>query len=399
MMKILQINSCNYGSTGNIMVNIADVAQKQSHSAYTAFPQSRANKKRIVCKSIIIGNRISRNIHLILFKLTGFNGCFSTISTLRFLNNISYIEPDIIHLHNLHNSYVNLPLLFKYIKRHNIKIVWTFHDCWAFTGQCPYFTMAKCDKWKDGCCSCRQYKEYPKSLVDRTKTMYGLKKKWFTEVKDMVIVTPSQWLADLVKQSFLKDYDVKVINNGIDLSVFKPTESDFRKNHHLEGKYIILGVAAPWTKRKGFDVFAELAKRLDDKFRIVLVGISDEQSRTLPENIIGIKRTSDQKELAEIYSAADVFANPTREDNFPTVNIESLACGTPVVTFNTGGSPEIIDKTCGSVTECDDIDAFERELRRVCEDKPYSEDACILRSKRYDMNDKFEEYVKLYNSL
>lgn len=398
-MKIVSLNTLPDGSTGNIMVNIAKCAKKSIDAEVTCFYGNWKNKDKqnamLRCFGNVFENALSHFIHLV----TGYHNIGSWFGTLGLLKKIDKIKPDIIHIHNLHLWVVNVPMLFSYIKKHGIKVVWTFHDCWAFTGQCPHFTMAKCDKWKDGCCSCRQYKEYPKSLVDRTKTMYRLKKRWFTEVKDMVIVTPSQWLADLVKQSFLKDYDVKVINNGIDLSVFKPTESDFRKKHHLEGKYIILGVAAPWTKRKGFDVFAELAKRLDDKFRIVLVGISDEQSRTLPENIIGIKRTSDQKELAEIYSAADVFANPTREDNFPTVNIESLACGTPVVTFNTGGSPEIIDKTCGSVTECDDIDAFERELRRVCEDKPYSEDACVLRSKRYDMNDKFEEYVKLYNSL
>lgn len=197
----------------------------------------------------------------------------------------------------------------------------------------------------------------------------------------------------------MKGYDVKVINNGINLSVFKPTESDFRKNYGLEDKYVILGVAASWGKRKGFDVFLELAKRFEDRFRIVLVGVSKEQKESLPPNIIGLERTANQTELAEIYTAADVFANPTREDNFPTVNIEALACGTPVVTFNTGGSPEIIDETSGSVTDCDDIDAFEKEIRNVCENKPYSIDNCLKRAKKFDMVDKFEEYVRLYETI
>ena len=395
-MIILQINSCNFGSTGNIMLNIADIAQKEGNTAYIAYPDSNSNRRKKADGDILIGNRFARNIHLRLAKLTGFNGCFSLFDTWRFLRKIDKIHPDIIHLHNLHNCYINLPMLFKYIKKNNIKTVWTLHDCWAFTGQCPCFTMEKCDKWKTGCYDCKQYKEYPQSNADRTKTMYKLKKKWFTGVNDMVIVTPSQWLADLVKQSFLKDYYVKVINNGIDLSIFKPTESDFRQKYNLQNKYIVLGVASPWGKRKGFDVFSELAKRLDDRYRIVLVGLSKEQKESLPQNVIGLERTANQTELAQMYTAADVFANPTREDNFPTVNMEALACGAPVVTFNTGGSPEMLDKNCGSVTDCEDIDAFEKEIRKVCENKPYSREDCLKRAGQFDMNDKFEEYVRLY---
>lgn len=395
-MIILQINSCNFGSTGNIMLNIADIAQKEGNTAYTAYPDSNSNRRKKADGDILIGNCFARNIHLRLAKLTGFNGCFSLFDTWRFLIKIDKINPDIIHLHNLHNSYINLPMLFNYIKKNNIKTVWTLHDCWAFTGQCPYFTMAKCNKWKTGCYGCKQYKEYPKSSVDRTKTMYRLKKKWFKGVEDMTIITPSRWLADLVKQSFLKDYYVKVINNGIDLSIFKPTKSDFREKYNLQDKYIVLGVASPWGKRKGFDVFTELSKRLDDRYRIVLVGLSKEQKENLPQNMIGLERTANQTELAEIYTASDAFANPTREDNFPTVNMEALACGTPVVTFNTGGSPEIIDETCGSVTDCDDIDTFEKEICNVCENKPYSRENCLIRAGKFDMNDKFEEYVRLY---
>ena len=398
-MRVLQINSCNFGSTGGIMLNLAKVAREEGIDAYTAFPDSRSNEKKKTDKSIIIGNRYLRNLHLKLAQITGMNGCFSIFDTARFLRNVDKLKPDIIHLHNLHNCYINLPMLFQYIKRNKVKVVWTLHDCWAFTGQCPYFTMARCDKWKTGCSECSQYKKYPQSRVDRTDVMYRLKKKWFTGVRDMVIVTPSEWLADLVRQSFLKNYEVKVINNGIDLSVFRPVKSDFRKRYGLENKYVILGVASPWTERKGFDVFSELEKELDDRFRIVLVGVNDEQRAGLAENIIGINRTSNQAELAEIYSAADVFANPTREDNFPTVNIEAIACGTPVVTFDTGGSGEMIDKSCGSVVSCDDVAAFGQELCRVCEEKPYSEAACVLRAKQYDMKDKFREYVRLYVSL
>lgn len=216
----------------------------------------------------------------------------------------------------------------------------------------------------------------------------------------MTIVTPSKWLAGLVKESYLKDYPVKVINNGIDLNIFKPTESDFRKKYGLENKYIVLGVAFGWGKRKGLDVFCELAKRLDsEKYQIVLVGTDDGIDELLPNNIISIHRTQNQTQLAEIYTAADVFANPTREENYPTVNMESIACGTPLVTFNTGGSPEIIDETCGTAVPKDDINAMCNEIIRVCETQPYSKVSCLKKAKGFNKNEKFEQYARLYSKL
>ena len=231
--------------------------------------------------------------------------------------------------------------------------------------------------------------------------MYKLKRKWFTGIENMTIVTPSQWLADLVKESFLKNYQVQVINNGIDLSVFRPTESDFRLQYNIPVfKKVLLGVAFGWGKRKGLDVFEELAKRLDsEKYQIVLVGTDADVDRTLPQNIISIHRTQNQTELAQIYSAADLFVNPTREDTYPTVNMESLACGTPVVSFRTGGSPEILDKTCGSVVSCDDIDALESEIIHMCGTAMYSKNNCLERASSFDMNERFKEYVDLYESI
>lgn len=399
-MKTVLINSCNFGSTGNIMLEIAETAENGGYTAAVCYPQSRDNSRKQKEKDLIIGTRFSRNIHLMLAEITGLNGCFSYFSTMKLLKKLDKLKPDIIHLHNLHNCYINLSLLFKYIKKHNIKTVWTLHDCWAFTGHCPHFDMIGCDKWKTGCYSCPQYKEYPKSLFDNSKIMYRLKRKWFSGVKNMTIVTPSEWLASLVKESYLKDYPVKVINNGIDLNVFKPTESDFRKKYALENKYIVLGVAFGWGRRKGLDVFVELEKRFDkEKYKIVLVGTDDNIDKLLPDNIISIHRTQNQTELAEIYTAADVFANPTREENYPTVNMESVACGTPVVTFNTGGSPEMLDETCGAAVAKDDNDAMYNEIIRICEAKPYSMEACIKKAKGFDKNEKFGEYIRLYEVL
>lgn len=398
-MRILLINTSNFGSTGNIMLDIGKTVAEsgKNNSSYYLVAKSRSNLKKHINNRFFIGTIFERNLHLLLSYITGLSGCFSRVSTKSALNKFKNNPPDIIHLHNLHNCYINLPLLFRYIKKHNIRVVWTLHDCWSFTGHCPHFDMIGCDKWTTGCFKCPQYREYPQSLFDNSKFMYSLKKKWFTGVKNMTVVTPSKWLASLVKQSYLKDYPVKVINNGIDLNIFKPTESDFRGKYNLENKYIVLGVAFGWGERKGLDVFIELANRLDgEKYQIVLVGTNAETDKLLPENIISIHRTQNQTELAEIYTAADVFANPTREDNYPTVNMESISCGTPVVTFNTGGSPEIIDETCGTTVAKNDIDGICNEIIKICETKPYSEDDCLKRAESFDKNEKFREYIRLY---
>lgn len=378
------------------MMQIANIANESGDSVITSCGYYRNKSLKSSTKHYQIGCYVSKAIDIFLSKTTGLVGFFSILPTALFLSKIKRYQPDIIHLHNLHGWYINLPMLFNYIKKHNIRVVWTLHDCWAFTGQCPHFTIAKCDKWKTGCHNCPQYRLYPGSYVDRTKTMYNHKKKWFTGVQDLTIVTPSQWLANLVKESYLKDYPVKVINNGIDLSVFRHTASDFRDKHNCKDKILLLGVAFGWGKRKGLDVFIELAKRLDEKYQIVLVGTDDDVEKELPNNVISIRRTQNQTELAKIYTAADIFVNPTREDNFPTVNIEAIACGTPVITFDTGGSPECIDQSCGSVIPCDDIDKMEREIIRIGTQKPYSKEACIARAMKFDMNDKFIEYVNLY---
>lgn len=395
-MNILLINSVNFGSTGNIMLNIAEQSRSFGHQVYTACANCKSNQKKRLNNQIFIGNRISRALHDLLRRIFGCEGRFSYFSTLAFLRKIKAIKPDIIHLHNLHGSYINLRLLFKYIRKNNIKTIWTLHDCWAFTGHCPHFDMISCAKWKTACYECPQHNDsYLRTYVDDSKKLYNLKKKWFSGVKDMTLVTPSNWLAELVKESFLKEYPVKVIHNGIDLSVFKPTPSDFRKKYNCEDKFILLGVAFGWGKRKGLDVFIELSKRLDDKFKIVLVGTNDDVDKQLPENIISIHQTENQQELAEIYTAADLFVNPTREDNFPTVNMESLACGTPVITFDTGGSPECIDN-CGIVVQKEDIDSLYNEIIKLSENNKLYRENCITNAKKFDMNMRFNDYIDLY---
>mgnify|MGYP002772453602 FL=1 len=401
-MRIVQINGGAKGSTGKIMMGIAEVARAQGHEVMCASPITTTNRDAGEdCGYYRIGTFNSRRVNVALARITGFNGCFAWFETYKLLKTIDDFKPDIIHLHNLHDSYINLSMLISYIKKHNVPTVWTLHDCWAFTGQCPHFTIVKCDKWKAGCHNCPQYKEYPASLYDNTKKMWQLKKKWFTGVKNMTIVTPSEWLAGLARESYLKQYPIEVINNGIDLNVFKPTHSNFREQYGIPGdKYIVLGVSFAWGYRKGLDCFVEMAEKLGEQYQIVLVGTDDEIDKNLPHNIISIHRTQNQKELAEVYSAADVFVMPTREENYPTVNMEAIACGTPVVTFDTGGSPEMLDDKTGIVVEANDIEATKKAIKDICEKKRCNDEEYIVAySKNFDMKKRFAEYIELYANV
>ena len=396
-MKLLQINGGVFSSTGNIMFSIAQKAQEMGMETLCVSPVTITNRNREPKYPYVkIGSYNSRRASVLLSRITGYNGCFAYRATKKLLKTIVNFAPDVIHLHTLHDSYINLPMLFNYIKKHKIRTFWTLHDCWSFTGHCVHFTISGCNKWKSGCLACPSYKNYPASCFDNSKKMYRLKKRWFLGVEDMTLITPSKWLNDLVKQSFLKDYPAIVVNNGIDLEIFKPTESEFRKKYGLEGKKIVLGVSFCWGYSKGLDVFIDLANRLPKDYTVVLVGTDKDTERLLPENILFIRQTQNQAELAEIYSSADVFANPTREDNYPTVNMEALACGTPIVTFRTGGSPECIDNSCGTVVGYNDNDAMLSEILHVCEDKPYSKENCIKRASCFNKEDKFFDIVKAY---
>lgn len=402
-MKIAQINMMHKGSTGNIMLSIADTARSRGHQVWTFSPRYYSRWKKEEFPELpghtYFGSSLENMVHLRLSQLTGFPGYFSWIGTRQLIKELKRIQPDVVHLHNLHNCTINLPMLFRYIKKSRTKTIWTLHDCWALTAQCPYFDMVNCEKWKTGCHHCPQAQAHTRVLLDNSKTMWKKKKKWFTGIEDLTIVTPSHWLAGLVNQSFLRDNPVKVIHNGIDLDVFYPQEDNIRaqwlkKNPDM--RYALLGVAFYWDKRKGLDVFVELSKRLPKEYQIILVGTNEGTDQLLPENVISIHRTSSQQELAEIYSAADLFVNPTREETFGLVNAEALACGTPVLTFQTGGSPEVANDTCGSMVQKEDVDSLQAEIVRICTTKPYGEDACLLRAREFDMQDKFAEYTALY---
>lgn len=342
-MKILMINSvCGIGSTGRICTDLADALSQNGHKVKIAYGRGNVPDK-YAKYAVRIGNKLDVRMHALASRVFDNTGFCSKKATEKFVEWIKKCDPDVIHLHNIHGYYINVEILFKYLSKANKRVIWTLHDCWPFTGHCVYFSAIKCERWKNECENCPQKIEYPSSLLlDRSSRNWRQKKELFTSVKDMTLITPSKWLAGLVKESFLGCYPVYVIHNGIDTDVFKPTPSDFRQKYGLQHKKILLGVSNQWTERKGFNDFIKLASMIDDDYRIVLVGLSQKQINNLPSNIIGINRTQNIKELAEIYTAADVFLNPTYEDNYPTVNLEAQACGTPVITYFTGGSPESV---------------------------------------------------------
>lgn len=350
-MKIVQINTFSNKSTGTIMMNIHNKLKNEEIESYVVWGRGRKVQNST---EIYMDDKIGVYKHALYTRLMDKTGFYSKNATKKLIKKLENINPDIIHLHNLHGYYINIEMLFDYIRKNNIKVVWTLHDCWAFTGHCSHFELIGCDKWENCCYHCIQKNVYPKSIYDNSKWNYHKKKELFTGL-DMVIVTPSEWLANLVKKSFLKEYKVIVINNGINMDVFKPRQSDFKKKFNIEDKKIILGVASDWTKEKGFYDFINLASIINETIKIVLVGLNNKQLKQIPNNIIGIQRTENAKKLAEIYSAADVYFNPTYADNYPTTNLEALACGTPVITYNTGGSSECINGKNGIVTTFDDF--------------------------------------------
>jgi glycosyltransferase involved in cell wall biosynthesis len=392
-MKIVQINTfCDNDSTGKICAGISYTLNScniENYIIYTKGYSLYSQGVRCVDKFSKIQTLKSR-----LFGNYGFN---SKKNTERIINELERISPDIVHLHNLHGHDVHLERLFLYLKSKKIRIFWTFHDCWTFTGYCVYYDMVECTKWKNQCFKCPQKKKYS-WFFDRSRAIQEKKKKIFSEL-DLTIITPSKWLAEQTKMSFLKKYPIHVIHNGINLEIFKPQETNVREKYNISNnKFIILGVASIWVLRKGADVFNSLAQRLDDRFQIVLVGTDDNVDKQLPPNIISIHRTANQTELAEIYTAADLFVNPTREENFPTVNIEALACGTPVLTYRTGGSPEMLDENSGMVVERNDEEALYNAIIEIERTRPFTAENCRKQAEKFSNDAKYREYVSLYKA-
>lgn len=398
MLKILQINiRVNKGSVSRITEQIGLKVLEQGWESYIAYGRpSNPSKSEL----IQIGNYSGVKMHYILSQLTGLHGHFSTRATRKLVSRIKEISPDIIHLQNIHGYYLNYSVLFEYLNSTDIPIVWTLHDCWSFTGHCSHFVTAGCEKWKTGCYDCPLKSAYPRSLFyDFSQKDYALKKHLFTSNKNLHFVPVSKWLGSLVRQSYFKDYDIRVIHNGIDINVFRPY------THQFTTKCKIIGVASVWNKDKGLDDFYKLSQLLDkSKYEITLVGLSAKQMESLPEGIVGVQRTDTVETLAKLYSEADVFINLTYADTLPTVNMEALACGTPVITYRTGGSPEIINEKTGLVVEQGNVgkvvDALDSFVTMSENDRILQRTYCReLAEQNYDRDICFEKYINLYKEL
>ena len=402
-MKIVQINTvCGKGSVGRITVDLYHVLENAKEEPLIAYGRDKAPEGMNTYK---IGTKFDFYIHVLGNFFTGKNGFFSKKQTLKLIQWLEKEKPDVIHLHNIHGFYLQVELLFSYLKEHNIPVVWTFHDCYPFTGHCAYFDYAGCDKWKTECDVCKYHAEvYPYALFkDNAKWSYYVKKAAFTGHENLTIVTPSTWLSELVKQSFLKEYPVRIIPNGIDLSVFKDKENEEKRKE--QEKKIVLGVANVWEERKGLKFFEQLPSLLGDDYRIVLVGV-DKKTKKRLEKVYSksqlelITRTENTKALAVLYAKATVFVNPTLEDNFPTTNIEALACGTPVVTFETGGSGESVTRECGRVVPKGNIMLLAEAIREMAElDPTRTAKLCRAQAQNYEKNERYLEYRTLYHEI
>ena len=403
-MRLLQINSTiNDGSTGRIAYQIGEMCIANGDESYIAF-SGRYSENNNMVNTIRIGSKLDFYWHALVTRIFDRHGFGSIRATKKLLKQIDYIKPDIIHLHNLHGYFINIEILFNYLASTKIPIVWTLHDCWSFTGHCDHFEYIDCNKWQKSCHTCPQKSLYPASLiVDNSKENFVNKRRLFNSVDNLTIVPVSNWLNSKLKYSFLKNYSSKVIHNGIDLEVFRPRDHEFFvRNFHQQKKFILLGVASIWSKKKGFYEFIKLSRCLDENFVIVLVGVSSKLIKKLPKNIISIARISNQQELAKLYSSSDIYLNLTFEDTYPTTNLESIACGTPVITYKTGGSPESVEEGCGIIVNQGDIDSLVQKIKEIKNNglpKISQESLRLIASDKFDKDINFVHYLNLYKSI
>ena len=391
-IKLVEINAFNFGSTGTIMHYIAKIAKENGINTSSFTPTARMNIAHKKEETVLFGTIFERRICEKFAIYFGLHERLNIIGTISLIHKLNKLSPDIIHLHNIHGDYINIPILFEYIKRHNIPVVWTFHDCWPYTGHCPYYTYVNCQKWKTGCYECEQLSEYPVSKIDDSTAGYLYKKKWIMSIPNLTIVVPSRWLMMEIKNSFLKDKNTIVINNGIDLTVFKPVVNNIKNEKKIDKKKIVLSVAFFWDRRKGYDRILRAVTKIPEGYIFVVIGKIN--NPIVNNRIIHINQTSNQNELVEWYSAADVFLNPTYEDNFPTVNIEALACGTPVLSFGAGGSAEVLDGKNGRVVTEKTLISSIIEFANS-DLKEY----CVKTAKKYCAKEKFMEYVSLFKKI
>lgn len=404
MPKLFQINTfCNTGSTGRIAELLGETVMSHGWDSYIAYGRNANNSSSVKYK---VGNLTDILVHGILTRLFDYQGLGSVKATRNLISYIKKVEPDIIHLHNLHGYYLNYPVLFEFLKYFGKPIVWTLHDNWAFTGHCTYFSYINCKKWETECVDCKLKKTYPCSMFrDNSANNYRLKKKLFLDVPNVHIVTVSKWLEGQVKKSFLKNSKIHQIYNGLDIEAFAPlkdSKNHVCKIHNIpDEKKIVLGVANVWTEYKGLYIFHELSKIINSDYQIILVGLSRKQVKELPPNIIGIERTQSVKELVQYYTAADVYFNASKHETLGMTSLEAQACGTPAIVYNSTGCPETITKNSGiCLNDCSINDVCEA-IYSLC-NIPKDNISGLCRSNvtdNFNEKERYNEYYRLYESL
>ncbi|MFH1512874.1 MAG: glycosyltransferase [Bacillota bacterium] len=400
-MNVLQVNTVYpFGSTGRITAEIAayTAAQADDH-AYVAFGIGEpARQERLT--AVRIGNPLERKFHGAIRMLLDAEGYGSYFATGQLIKLCKGNNVDVVHLHNLHGCYLNLKRWFRYLQKSGVPVVWTLHDCWPLTGHCAHFDDCGCEKWQTLCFECPQQKSYPECVgIDGSKRNYRLKKKLFRSLDRLTIVLPCRWMRGIAENSFLKEIQIRVIYNGVDTRQFKPIASDLRAKYGLEKQKIVLAVASIWNDQKGLKTLRQLSQMLNGDYRIVILGLTKEQIGALPQSIIGLERTAEPMLLRAWYGAADCFVNPTFEDTMPLVNLEALACGTPVVTFNTGGCPEAVTEACGLVVEKGDLQGLADAVMQICDSGVDYSQACIEQAKRFDAENTVRAYDALYREV
>lgn len=402
-IKLVQLNTVSNNSTGRIMHDIQKEADTRGYETLSIVGR-RIPKPELEC--VKYGSGLSFWIHVFITTIFDRHGYGSYFYTKKIINRIKFENPDIIHLHNVHGYYLHIPSLFKYLKNeYTGQIVWTLHDLWPITGHCPHFVAAGCDKWKTGCSHCPNKNLYPISLfLDNSRRNYDDKKRLFTGIKNLTITVPSEWMAAQVKQSYLQEYPIQVVSNGINLDVFDfskcqdDSDSVLKKYNIPKDKKLLLGVASQWDYRKGLDDFISLSSSLPDDYIIVLVGLKKAQINKLPDNIIGILHTENVDELVALYSNAHIFINPSLEESFSLVTAEALACGTPCIVLDTSAVQNLISHKNGVIlhshTSKDYLDAIDKIEKEEFERKNIR--STILKYSNENMVDK---YITLYQSI
>lgn len=396
-MKVLMINVvCGIRSTGRICTDLAKALEEQGHEVKIAYGRENV-PEQFQKYAVKIGTDLDVKLHGMKARLLDGAGFGSKKSTEKFIEWVKEYDPDVIHLHNIHGYYINVEVLFKYLKNCGKKVIWTLHDCWSFTGHCCYYSMAECLKWKTGCCNCSMTSSYPESWVDRSLHNFNRKKEIFTCIDEIQLVTPSEWLKKEVKSSFLSKYSVQVIPNGIDTVAFSPKTNNFKEMHCISDKIMILGVASTWEKRKGLDDFVKLRSILSDKYAIVIVGLSKEQISKIPNGIIALQGTNSISQLAEIYTAADVFLNLSIEETMGLTTIEAMACDTPSIVYNATALPEVINEYSGEVVSPNNMEELVKAIEKIV--KMREDYTPTMQAQKYKKDERFNDYVELYRKL